>query len=63
MGIDCLEICDKFDNKIIVIIYVTCILVLTTSRGLFPNTEQAPAQAPIKPTINLGTCYKNKTHY
>lgn len=34
----------------------TCILVLTTSTGVLPYTEAAPATAPNKPTIGLGTC-------
>ena len=32
----------------------TCILVFTTSMGVFPNTEQAPANAPNTPVTSVG---------
>jgi len=32
-----------------------CIRVFTTSSGVLPNTEQAPAKPPNRPTIHLGT--------
>lgn len=34
---------------------LTCILVLMTSSGVLPKTEQAPAMAPKQPVSSLGT--------
>jgi hypothetical protein len=44
------------------IINHTCILVFTTSMGVLPNTEQAPAKAPNIPVTRVGIGFLGSPH-
>lgn len=43
--------CSQVEKSLVI---HTCILVLTTSIGVLPNTEQAPAKAPNTPVTRVG---------